>query len=470
MRRRLALAACLTLALALLGAATASAHGLVGRADLPIPSWLFSWAAAIVLAVSFVALATLWPEPRLAGAKERPLLPLPAAVDVVCGAIGVFLFGVVVYSGFAGTENPTANIAPTFIFVLFWVGFVVASLLFGDVFALFNPWRATGRVTGWVTQRLLGRRALGVRPYPERLGYWPAAAGILAFAWLELAYTDKTDPSKLATLALVYAAVQLAGMTVFGEREWSARADAFGVYFRLFSRLSPFRRRDGRLWARPPLAGAPSFPVRAGAVALLCTAIGSTSFDGLSNGTTWKSISPHLADTFADLGASRAAAVQWSSTLGLAICVLLVSLFYLLGIRGMQTVGGGHRAPELAREFAHTLIPIAFAYAFAHYFSLLVTQGQATAYQISDPLGHGADLFGTGDATIDYNVVSSNTIWYVQVGALVTGHVSGLALAHDKALSIYSDAKAAVRSQYWMLVVMVGFTSLGLWLLSAVSR
>jgi hypothetical protein len=135
----------------------------------------------------------------------------------------------------------------------------------------------------------------------------------------------------------------------------------------------------------------------------------------------------------------------------------------------MRNIGTGHTTPELAGRFAHTLIPIAFAYALAHYFSLLVYQGQALGYLISDPLGHGSDLFGTADAGIDYNVVTATTIWYVQVGALVAGHVAGLMLAHDRALVVYTNAREAVRSQYWMLIVMIGFTSLGLWLLSSLT-
>jgi hypothetical protein len=134
----------------------------------------------------------------------------------------------------------------------------------------------------------------------------------------------------------------------------------------------------------------------------------------------------------------------------------------------MQTVGEGHTASELAGRFAHTLIPIAFAYAVAHYFSLLAFQGQAAGALISDPLNDGANLFGTARASIDYNLISSNGIWYVQVGALVTGHICGLILAHDRAIAMYRKPRDAIRSQYWMLVVMVGFTSLGLWLLSAV--
>jgi hypothetical protein len=133
----------------------------------------------------------------------------------------------------------------------------------------------------------------------------------------------------------------------------------------------------------------------------------------------------------------------------------------------MRTVGGGYDVRELAARFAHSLLPISLAYVIAHYFSLLVYQGQAMAYLISDPLGHGSNLFGTASSQISYNAVSSNAIWYVQVGALVIGHAAGLMLAHDRALVMYKRASQATRSQYWMLAVMVGFTSLGLWILSS---
>ena len=134
----------------------------------------------------------------------------------------------------------------------------------------------------------------------------------------------------------------------------------------------------------------------------------------------------------------------------------------------MRSVSSRYDTPQLTHTFAHTLVPIAFAYALAHYFSLLIWQGQAIGYLASDPLGNGANLFGTSSYQIDYQIISYAAIWYVQVAALVSGHVGGLALAHDRALAIYPDVEEAVRSQYWMLAVMVAFTSFGLWLLSAV--
>jgi hypothetical protein len=115
----------------------------------------------------------------------------------------------------------------------------------------------------------------------------------------------------------------------------------------------------------------------------------------------------------------------------------------------------------------HTLIPIAAAYLVAHYFSLLAYNGQSLWILASDPLGNGSDIFGTAGNAIDYSVISATGIWYVQVGALVLGHVAGLVLGHDRALAVYGSPKAAAGSQVVMLVVMVMFTVLGLWLLSA---
>jgi hypothetical protein len=443
--------------------AAAAAHGLVGeRTDLPIPSWLFGYAAAVVLGASFALLAALWREPRFGEARERPLFVVPRAADVLCGAIGIAWFALVVVAGIAGTETARANLAPTAIYVLFWVGIPVVSLFFGDVFRAFNPWRSLA-VALAAPFRGRGRRT---RPYPERLGYWPVVVGILAFGWLELAYADET-PETLAILALVYAAIQLAGMAVFGIETWSRRGDAFGVYFGIFARLSPLvRREDGTLCVRPMLSGAPSWPILPGAVTLLAAAIGITTFDGLSSGPVWASLGPELRDLFG----GGPTGVELASTVGMLACVGIIAGFYRLGIEGMRTVGGGRDARDLAGRFAPSLIPIALAYLVAHYFSLLVYDGQAIGYLISDPLGDGADIFGTADKGIDYSFISSNTIWYVQVVALVAGHVAGLVLAHDRALEIYEKVRDATRSQYWMLVVMVGFTSLGLWLLSSIGE
>ena len=130
------------------------AHALVARQDLPIPAWLFAWAASIVLIVSFFALSVGWREPRFEEEDWRPILPrlsrvlLSMPVQVLCGLAAVFLLWLTVYSGLRGTEAPDRNFALSFVFVTFWLGFPVASVLIGDVFRAFNPWRAVGRAIG----------------------------------------------------------------------------------------------------------------------------------------------------------------------------------------------------------------------------------------------------------------------------------------------------------------------------------
>jgi hypothetical protein len=439
------------------------AHGLVQRANLPIPEEMFFGAAAIVLIVSFLALAALWPQPKLEGDHWRPLpgrlgrLLGSRGVEAVCGAAGVVLLVVVVVAGIAGTENGLDNFAPTFVFIVFWVGLAFASALLGNVFAAFSPWRALGRATGRVVRRARGGRQPRHRPYPERLGRWPAAAGLFAFTWIELASGWGEDPRMVALAVLGYTAITLAAQAVFGVETWTRRGEAFAVYFDLFARISPFERRGGVVGVRPPLGGLPRLDVVPGTVGLVLVMIGTVTFDGISVGQLWADLT----------GDAAFEAPELVATLGLIGGVALVSAFYALGVAGARTVGGNLSAARLRRAFVHSLVPIALVYVAAHYLTFLVFEGQGIAYLASDPLGEGWNLFGTAGATIDYGALSQNQAWYLQVGFVVVGHVAALTLAHDRALALYPDAKLAVRSQYWMLAVMVGFTMLALWLLAA---
>ena len=446
------------------------AHGLVGRADLPIPEALFAAAAALVLVLSFVALASLWSAPRLQRPRERRLLRLPPAVDVLLGLAGVAAFAVVVYAGLAGTDSEQDNLAPTAVFVGLWVGVPFASLLFGDVFRLLSPWRAIGRAAGWAGKRVARGAALPeALPYPERAGRWPAAAGIVAFGVCELCWAGGREPQTLALLALAYLVVALVGMSLYGVERWTRDADPFGAYFSLFALLAPLARRDGVLHGRVPGTGAVGLDPGAGTAALLLAAIGITAFDGGSSGPLFNDVAPHLQDFFGSLGADEGTALELAFCVGLAFTILFVSAIYRGAIHGMGL--RGLRRPmtraALARAFVHTLVPIAAAYVVAHYFSLLAYNGQDIWRLASDPLGDGSDLFGGAGSGIDYSVVSATAIWYVQVAALVAGHVVALVLGHDRALALYEDPKEATRSQIVMLVLMVCFTCLGLWLLSA---
>ena len=449
------------------------AHGLSGRADLPIPAWLVGWAAAVVLVVSFMALAALWTSPRLEGTPSFRPLPAPLSraltsgpADALCGLAGTFLLGVLVWAGLFGAQSTADNAVPTFVYVIFWVGLVPVSVLAGDVFRAFNPWRAIGRATSWVAGRLAGARLGSPLPYPERLGRWPAVAGLVAFAWLELIAPNGTEPRTVAAAALVYTAVTILGMGLYGVEPWLARGEAFSAYFGAFARIAPVERRGRQLGLRPPLAGLPGLEPLPGTVALLAVMIGSVTFDGFQETDAWSSIGPRLSSGFDALGAGAALADELAAGTGLAAATAIVAGFFMLGVAGARTVGGDASTRELGRLLVHTLVPIALVYAGAHYLTFLLFQGQAMGRLVSDPAGRGWNLFGTAGWEIDYGLIGATATWYVQVAFVVAGHMAALALAHDRALALYDDARQAARSQYWLLAVMVGFTSLALWLLS----
>lgn len=460
------LAAAALAAIALLPA-SAPAHGLVQRSNLPIPEWLFGWAAAAVLVVSFVALGTLWPSPRLEHAGRRALpggrVVGGRAVEAVCGTLGTVALVVVLIAGFAGSDSALDNLAPTFILIIFWVGVAFASALLGDVFQHLSPWRAIGRATG-----VLARRP-PLRGYPERLGRWPAAVALLGFTWIELASGWGEDPRALTAAALVYTLYTLAAQAAFGVEQWTRNGEAFAVYFNLFARISPFARDDDVVSMRPPLAKLTDLDPIAGTVPLVMIMIGTVTFDGLSQGQAWKDVAVEIGAALTSIGIGPDAAVTAASTLGLFFGVAVISGFYWLGIHGARSVGGELDALALRRAFVHSLVPIALVYVAAHYLSFLLFEGQAIRYLISDPFNSGWDLFGSASSPIDYGIISQNGTWYLQVALVVLGHVAALVLAHDRALVLYREARLAVRSQYWMLAVMIGFTTLALWLLAQAS-
>ena len=451
------------------------AHGLGGRADLPIPVWLFGWVAAVVLVVSFVGFGVLWREPRLAGSKQRELpgwlsaLLTSGAVTVVLGLAGVFLLGVTIWSGFAGTQIATGNFAPIFVYVIFWLGLVPASIFLGDVFAAVNPWRALGRSTGWLLGKLLGGPSPEPVPYSPQLGILPAATGLFAFAWLELVASDGELPRNVAAATLVYTCVTIICMAVWGVEPWMRRGETFSVYFGLIGRIGPFVRRNGRIALRWPFAGLASLEPQRGLVLFFAIMIGSVSFDGLQEGPVWRRIGPEFEGAFDGVFGDTGARLL-SDSLGLVIMIAIIWAFYRLGVEAVRyttresptRLSGG----EIARRFAPSLIPIAVAYLGAHFITLLLIEGQSIATLVSDPLGRGWNIFGTRSAGIDFGLIGATNTWYLQVSLVVAGHVSGLMLAHDRALELWGESKVATRSQLGMLVVMVGLTSFALWLLA----
>jgi hypothetical protein len=446
------------------------AHGIGGIQDLPVPAWMFYWGAAAVLVVSFVLLGVLWRSPLLAAREYGRGLPawLSGAVlgplRIVVQALSVALFGLVWVSALFGDTDPFRNFAPTWIYVIFWLGVPTLSIVLGNVWRALSPWRAIADAFVWARE-LGGSEASPLAEYPARLGRWPAAVALLAFVALELAYSDPASPRALAFAIALYTYVALFGMAAFGRDTWEAGGEAFAVLYRLLGRIAPFHVVDGRVRLRWPLTGLAGAETAPGSVAFVAVMLGSVLFDGYSRTTTWQDLAARVEGPFVvDQPGLGELLVTLLSVGGLLVAVLAVALAYETACAVARWMVNAPRS--LVGDFVRSLVPIAFVYLVAHYFTLFVTQGQFAIPLLSDPLGKGWDLFGTADFAPSLAVISPNTTWYVQVGALVAGHVAGLAVAHDRAVTIFPDRRDALRSQYAMLALMVLYTVGGLWVLS----
>ena len=425
----------------------AQAHGIGGRADLPVPIEFFLYGAGAVLIVSFIALAVLWPEPRLQGGPRSKIMTSSPVgwVGWVLRAIGVVGLLLVIGAGLLGVQNSARNIGPVLVWVDFWLVIPFLGALLGNLYTEVNPWRTIGS-------------ALGTEERPELLGRWgvyPAAGALLVFTWLELVAPDGGQPRTLAIAALVYTAYSIGLMAWAGRTTGLQIGDAFTTYNRLISAIAPFGRdRQGRMVRRGWIRALPVLPQWRGLTLFVVLMIGTVSYDGLSSTEWWRNL---LGSVSGEV---------WAETLGLLAVSAVIGLGFWVASWAAVKLAEDHRTPgQVAASFAHTLVPIALAYAFAHYFTLVLFEGQLLFSTLSDPFAQGWDLFGTANRSISY-WMSPTVVWYIQVATIVGGHLTGVMLAHDRALAIF-DPVRAVRSQYAMLVLMVALTALGLTILAA---
>ena len=416
------------------------AHGLGGSTDLPIPYTYALIGAAWTLTFTFAVVALAWRRPRFDPGK--PGRPLPAwasaAVDspvtrwAVRGLALAFTAWIAV-AAFAGPQD-ASNPLPGVFYVLLWVGLVALSLALGPV------WRAISPVRTVFT--LIGRAA---GHYPQKLGYWPAAAGLFAFVWLELASPDPGSVAAIRIWLLVYLAVTLLGALCCGER-WLANADPFEVYSMVASRLSPLRRQAGNIVVGNPFDHLPSLPVRPGTVAVLSVLLGSTAFDSFSAMPQWRN--------FVDASSGSVLAASLIRTAGLLVFATTVAVTFWAAAR---TTGGvdAARRRELPGLMAHSLIPIVIGYVFAHYLSYLVERGQQTIILLLRLEGAEVNYFLS---------LHPGLLATLKVGFVLAGHVAGVVAAHDKSLHLLPK-QHQLTGQLAMMLVMVGYTFTGLYLL-----
>jgi hypothetical protein len=481
--RRFTFAACAVLAsagAALTWPALAVAHVGGNAFILLLPTRLYLAGGAVAVAASF-ALITAVP-PRLFARLETLSLQwnvggLPRHDALATGASLLSFAAVVllVTAGLLGSRDPLANPLPLFVWTVWWIGFTYLHAVFGNLWAHLNPWTGLHRLATSAGPL----RACRERPplaYPPSVGHWPAVAGFLLFAWFELVYPAPADPVVLAGVVAAYVAAQFVGLLVFGD-PWLREAEPFSVFFRVVSWIAPLglRVKDDHGAGRMPRVGVElTFPAlrllrveapRGSLAAFVLLVLASVSFDGLSRTFAWLGI---LGEN--PLAYPGRTVLMAPDTLGL----LGVYLGLLLAYVAAAALSGRLarvRLPlrQLVTLFVLPLVPIACGYHFAHYLPAFLVDVQHAIRAASDPMGWGWNLLGTRDLPVVTSFLSDPVrvyaIWNSQVTIIVAAHVAGVTIAHALALRLVGPARAAV-SQLPMLVLMIGYTTLGLWLLS----
>jgi hypothetical protein len=485
--------------LLLADASPALAHGFGPTYDIPIPLWLYLYGAAAAVVLAFLPLALFsrkerntdaaYRYPRFDLFRVRLLRTLLTSRPLTGGLrlLSVVLFFVVVIAGLIGLQTGF-NIAPTFVWVTWWVGLSFFTALVGNLWPLVNPWKVLFDWAEGLFRRFGYRDRLELgAPYPEVLGVWPAVGLYLVFVWTENVFDGSYVPRNIALFALPYTLITLYAMAFFGKETWLRRGEAFSVFFGLLGRFAPTEVRvkdpsvcrgcercsgeagrcvncyecfaraapeERELNLRPPAVGL-GLPekVPQGGAAFVIVVLAGVTFDGLLQTPLWLEILRLTPIT---------------QTLGVILLPLLFFGIYLGFVELSRILGRGGEAGfrRFAAAYAFSLVPIAIAYQMAHYYTYLLIQGQMIISLVSDPLGWGWNLFGTAAFEPHYGIVGAGFVWYSQVALIVAGHVIAVYLAHAISLRLLRDPARAFLSQLPMLVLMVLYTITSLWILA----
>ncbi|HWY24714.1 MAG TPA: hypothetical protein VNX47_07330 [Nevskia sp.] len=461
----------------------AQAHSFGKLYNLPVPFWLYIWGATSALLLSFLLVAwfltrdSASPELRVRELGEAAWLRRLRAPQLLKG-LSLCALLLCLATGFFGTRNAYLNFNMTFFWIVFVLGFTYFTALCGGLYERLNPWKLL--VQG------LGRFAAGAFrgrvAYPPALGCWPALGFYMAFIWLEL--FGKVQPYSLALALSIYSAINLAGAWLFGASAWFRYCEFFAVFLRLVATMAPLEYRPaaaagahGTWQLRAPFVGLLRQRAESqGEVLFLLFMLSSTTFDGLRETAPWKqlfwvdlhqALRPWLSGNIvADYPLLRQLNLA-CETLCLLLSPFLYYAAYLACIAlARRLTRSALSLHELALHFAYPLLPIALVYNITHYYTLIITQGTQILRLLSDPFGAGWNLFGTARWLPSPILPDMGLVWHTQVGLILLGHVLSVYLAHLAALRLFPSRREATLSQLPMLLLMMAFTTIGLWILA----
>ncbi|WP_176046486.1 hypothetical protein [Burkholderia sp. BCC1644] len=458
------------------------AHAFGATYTLPLPLWLYLYGCIAALAASFLVAIVVGRDGHRPGVQSH----LQRA-DLVLGHRGIgasrprwhragwaaaLVFSTV--CGLGGSQVASANASMTLFWVLFLLGFQYACACFGNLYRNINPWQTTAQVMGIAES--------GSKPvqHGDSRGYYVAFAFMYALICLELFGTG--NPRELGIALLAYTTINILGAFALGTRVWFGNFEAFAVVFDIVGSLSLLRPARRHLKIVDPVmvpcadGGALCAPP-AGLVLCILFLLSSTAFDGLRDTRVfvdlywvrlYRWLTPLVGSDITQSFARLQTGYHAFQYIVLFFSPLPFAFVLWLACRcGKALMRTRISSVLLAHAFAPAIIPVAVGYNVAHYFMLVAMQGPDIVRLLSDPFGQGWDLFGTAYRHPVTLILPADLVWHIQVAAILVGHVIGILFAHRIALQIFGTGKMAALNQFPTLVVMLLYTTTGLWILSA---
>lgn len=472
-RKKTPCTACAVLAGLLLAAGPfpAAAHSFGMLYTLPVPVWMYLYGAAAALALSFLMIGYFVATPVQARrnfltSRWKELKAPRLLEDLRMLSVALLLLSSI--SGLVGSGNSYSNFNMTFFWIVILLGYAYWTALFGNSYNAFNPWRAiTTTVERYSPGAFSGRRA-----YPLSFAYYPALLLYMALVWLEL--FGKTGPRSLSVMLIAYTAITLFGAWWWGSRAWFQYCDLFGVFFRVIGKIAPLEWSGKSVRIRQPFIGLVAEPCpHISLLLFILFMLSSTAFDGLHEAEFWVRLSHEVVNLFAPVAGTHTdkalVSLLYRGFQGFALLaspLLYLGVYLALLSLAKRMTGPSISLRQLSLEFGYSLVPIAFVYNLTHYFTLALSQGPRIFRLASDPFGYGWNLFGTRHWFDSPILLGADTVWHLQVALILLGHIVSVYLSHLVALRLFPSSRSAVISQLPLLLLMMIYTTSGLWILS----
>jgi hypothetical protein len=410
------------------------AHAAGGN-TVGVPTWLLAAMLIVGTTLTWTALRTSWPKPRLADAAEGRVLNgtagLRRGLVVAAATVGLVVWAVTLTAGLFAVDEPTENLGPFVLCIQLLCGGMLLAALVGDWWKAASPFATLARL-------LPDRHADEANAAPA----WTAPVLLASFLWLVDCYHAGGDPRSGGIWLLLYSLAALTGCVVWG-RWWLDGGEGFAVLFGSVARLAPFGRdtQSGRIVLRAPLSGLGPTDLPAGAGPTLVLAASAAAFSAVRRTTWWQVDIVHLK-------------VGWDRTL-----IDTVGFAFVAGVAALVWMAVTRRLPTPAAVAAAVkpLVPLSLGIVTAFLFTELVTRSVDVLALLSDPYGKDWNLLGTADWFPDARWQVSVRLAWTELLALLVGAVAAVIVAHDGALV---TAKGRARAERALLPQLAAGTLL----------